>query len=195
MRVTGNVGLRASPYAAPKSRRTANGPGWEKYLDVEIQKRKMAALPEKGSLGSVYMQFQEDYNAWRAQQPEPDLPEAQGWTEENLAFLRERYSGDLSAFEAYDALETMRRMGAISQKEMNYASGTHMIAFDAKDLGGFITSEVDPNSKEAWLGGFDKAPMVDFHSLADILSWVENFRAREYPDAIPYAEAAAQGLI
>lgn len=78
MRVTGNVGPGAFLYAAPKSRRTANGPGWEKYLDVEIQKRKMAALPEKGSLGSVYMQFQEDYNAWRAQQPEPDLPEAQG---------------------------------------------------------------------------------------------------------------------
>ena len=155
----------------------------------------MAALPERGSLGSVYMQFKEDYRAWKAGQPEPALPDSQGWTEENLAFLKERFAGDLSAFEVYDALETMRRMGAISQKEMNYAAGSVMIAIDAKNLSGFVSSGIDPNSKEAWLGGFDKAPMVGFRSLDDILSWVENFRTGDHPDVIPRAEAAARGWI
>lgn len=195
MRVTGNSGPWSSPYSAPKSCRTESGPGWEKYLDVETQKRKMAALPEKESLDSVFMQFREDYRAWKTQQPEPALPDSPGWTEENLAFLKERYAGDLSAFEVYDALETMRRMGAISQKEMNYAAGSHMIAIDAENLGGFVSSGTDPNSKAAWLGGFDRAPMVGFRSLDDILSWVENFRTGDHPDVIPCAEAAARGWI
>ena len=195
MRVTGNSRAWASPYSASKSRRTESDAGWGKYLDVEVQKRKMAALPERGSLGSVYMQFKEDYRAWKAGQPEPALPDSQGWTEENLAFLKERCAGDLSAFEVYDALETMRRMGAISQKEMNYAAGSQLIAIDAKNLSGFVSSGIDPNSKEAWLGGFDKAPMVGFRSLDDILSWVENFRAGDHPDAIPRAEAAARGWL
>lgn len=195
MRVTGNSGARASLYSAPGSRRTESGPGWEKYLDVEAQKRKMAALPENGSLGSVFMQFEEDYRAWKERQPKPALPEGQGWTEENLAFLKEHYAGELSAFEVYDALETMKHMGAISQKEMNSASGAHLIAIDANKLGGFVTCGTDPDSKAAWLGGFDRAPMTDFRSMDDILSWVEKFRTEDHPDAIPYAEAAARGWI
>lgn len=192
MRVTGNSGAWPSPYSAPRSRRTESGPGWEKYLDVEAQKRKMAALPEKGSLGSVLMQFEEDYRAWKERQTEPVLPEAQGWTEENLAFLKEHYAGDLSAFEAYDALETMRRMGAISQKEENYATGGVMIALDPSDING-VMYYTDPEDPGNWLGNFHKTPMVSFHSLDDILSWVEEFRTEEHPDVITHAEAMARG--
>ena len=76
MRITGKAGARPSPYSVPKGRRTESGPGWEKYLDVEAQKRKMEALPEGGSLGSVFMQFEDDYKAWKAGQPELALPEA-----------------------------------------------------------------------------------------------------------------------
>ena len=195
MRVTGNFQAWTSPCSASKSRRTESGPGWEKYLDVEARKRKMTARPEGEGLFSVGMEFEEDYRAWKAGRPEPALPDSRGWTEENLAFLKERYAGDLSAFEVRDALETMRRMGAISQKEMNYAVGSHMIAIDAENLGGFVSSGTDPNSKAAWLGGFDRAPMVGFRSLDDILSWVENFRTGDHPDVIPCAEAAARGWI
>lgn len=192
MRVTGNSGAWPSPYSAPRSRRTESGPGWEKYLDVEAQKRKMAALPEKGSLGSVLMQFEEDYKTWKAQQPELALPEGRGWTEENLAFLKEHYAGDLSAFEVYDALETMRRMGAISQKEENYATGGVMIALDPSDING-VMYYTDPEDPGNWLGNFHKTPMVSFHSLDDILSWVETFRTEEHPDVITHAEAMARG--
>lgn len=86
MRITGKFGAYPSPYSMPKGRRTGNGPGWEQYLDVEAQKRKMEALPEGGSLSSVYMQFKEDYRAWKAGQPELALPDSRGWTEENTAF-------------------------------------------------------------------------------------------------------------
>lgn len=193
MRVTGNYGAWPSPHSMLKGRWAENGAGWEKYLDPEVQKRKMAALPEGGSLSSLYMQFVEDYRAWKAQQPEPVLPDSQGWTEENLAFLQEHYTGDLSACQVYDALETMRGMGAISQKEMNSAAGVQMIVIDAKELGGFITCGTDPDSKETWLGGFHKAPMVNFRSLDDIISWVEEFRAEDRPDAMTRAEAAVRG--
>lgn len=195
MRVTGNSGAWASPYSAPKSRRTESGPGWEKYLDVEARKRKMAARPEGEGLFSVGMEFEEDYRAWKAQQPEPALPDSQGWTEENLAFLKEHYAGDLSAFEVYDALETMRRMGAISQKEQNYATGSVMIALDLSDIDHCIVIRDSTDPRDLWLGGFHKTPMVGFRSLDDILSWVENFRAGDHPDVVPYAEAAARGWI
>ena len=194
MRITGKLGAYPSPYSMPKGRRTGNGPGWEQYLDVEAQKRKMAALPEKGSLGSVFMQFEDDYKAWKAQQPELALPEAQGWTEENLAFLKEHYAGDLSAFEAYDALETMRRMGVISQKEENYASGAVMIVLDPSEINGvmYYTDQEDPSF---WLGNFHKTPMVNCRSLDDIISWVEEFCTEEHPDVITHAEAMARGWV
>ena len=194
MRVTGNYGAWPSPYSTSKGRRTESGPGWEQYLDPEVQKRKMAALPEKGSLGSVFMQFEDDYKAWKAQQPELALPDSQGWTEENLAFLKEHYSGDLSAYEVYDVLETMRRMGVISQKEENYASGAVMIVLDPSEINGvmYYTDQEDPSF---WLGNFHKTPMVSFHSLDDILSWVEEFRTEEHPDVITHAEAMARGWV
>lgn len=194
MRVTGQFGAYPSPYFNSGGRRTENGLGWEQYLDPEVQKRKMAALPEGGSLSSVYMQFVEDYRAWKAGQPELALPDSRGWTEENLAFLKEHYAGDLSAFEVYDALETMRRMGVISQKEENYASGAVMIVLDPSEINGvmYYTDQEDPSF---WLGNFHKTPMVNFRSLDDIISWVEEFRTEDHPDAIPWAEAVARGWV
>lgn len=192
MTVTCDSKARASAYFTPGNRRTESGAGWGKYLDPEIQRQKMRALPEGEGLGSVYMQFKDDYRAWKAQQPEPVLPESQGWTEENLAFLKERYSGDLSAWEAYDALETMERMGAISRKEKNAAEGSTMIVFSMEDMG-ICERSIGPDSREVWLGGLDRAPMVGFRSLEDILSWVEAFRTEDHPDVITHAEAMARG--
>lgn len=165
MRVTGNSGAWASPYSMPKSRRTESGAGWGQYLDPEVQKRKLAGLPD-----------------------------SQGWTEENLAFLKEHYAGDLSDYEVYDALETMKRMGAISQKEQNYADGCVMIAFDPSNINGCIFYE-DTTDPGFWLGNFHKAPMVNFRSMDDIISWVEEFRTEDHPDAMTRAEAAAWGGI
>lgn len=194
MRVANNPGAWSSPHSMPRGRRTESGPGWGKYLDVEAQKRKMAALPEGKGLPSVWMQFHDDYSAWKAGQPELTLPESQGWTEENLAFLKERYSGELSAFEVYDALETMKAMGAVSQKEENYAAGNLWIRIDISQLNGYV-EYADTSARDFWLGGFHKAPMTGFGSLDDILSWVEAFRAGDYPDAMTRAEAAARGWI
>ena len=193
MRITGKFGAYPSPYSMPKGRRTGNGPGWEQYLDVEAQKRKMEALPEGGSLSSVYMQFKEDYRAWKAGQPELALPDSRGWTEGNLAFLKEHYAGDLSAFEIYDALDTMKQLGILSEKGLRCAEGTTLIAIEMK--AGIVETSADPDSKAAWLHGFDEAPMVGFRSLEDILSWAKDFREEDHPDFITGAEARARGWI
>ncbi len=163
------------------------------YLDVERQRQMMRELPPGQMLDSVYMQFMEDYRAWKAGQPEAALPDSQGWTEENLAFLRERYTGDLSAFEIYDALDTMKQLGILSEKGLRCAEGTTLIAIDMK--AGIVETSADPDSKAAWLHGFDEAPMVGFRNLEDILSWARDFREEDHPDFITGAEAMARGWI
>ena len=109
--------------------------------------------------------------------------------------MKEHYAGDLSAFEVYDALETMRRMGVISQKEENYATGSTMIAIDPSDINQCIIVRDSADPRDLWLGGFHKAPMAGFRDLEDILSWVEEFRTEDHPDTIPWAEAVARGWV
>ena len=92
-----------------------------KYLDVDRQLQKMRELQPGRMLDSVYMQFKDDYQKWKAKQPEVIPPDSQGWTDENLEFLEKHYSGELSAFEIYDALEIMQRMGILNENAKNCA--------------------------------------------------------------------------
>lgn len=186
-----------TPASGPEARRTAGRAGqnsaFAKYLDIDLQRKKMRELPPGRTLDSVYMQFMDDYRAWKAEQPEAVLPDAQGWTEENLDFLRERYAGDLSAFEIYDALETMEKLGMLSEKGLRCAEGTTMIRMEMK--AGIVETSADPDSRAAWLHGFDQAPMAGFRGLEDILSWARDFREDDWPESITYTEAAARGWI
>ena len=70
-----------------------------------------------------------------------------------------------------------------------------MIRLDMDLDGGVFQTSVDPDSKAAWLRGFDEAPMVGFRSLDDILSWAKDFREDDWPDFITGAEAMARGWI
>lgn len=199
MNIPGNRFSPAFPCSGTGPRQAARGAGqasaFDLYLDVERQRQKMRELPPGRMLDSVYMQFKDDYRAWKARQPEAVLPGSQGWTEENLAFLREHYTGDLSAFEIYDALNTMKELGILSEKGLRCAEGTTMIRLDMDLDGGVFQTSVDPDSKAAWLRGFDEAPMVGFRSLDDILSWAKDFREDDWPDFITGAEAMARGWI
>lgn len=199
MNIPGNRFSPAFPCSGTGPRQATRGAGqasaFDLYLDVERQRQKMRELPPGRMLDSVYMQFKDDYRAWKARQPEAVLPGSQGWTEENLAFLREHYTGDLSAFEIYDALNTMKELGILSEKGLRCAEGTTMIRLDMDLDGGVFQTSVDPDSKAAWLRGFDEAPMVGFRSLDDILSWAKDFREDDWPDFITGAEAMARGWI
>ena len=81
----------------------------------------------------------------------------------------------------------------LSEKGKTGAAGSHDVRMELK--GGAYTASADPDSKAAWLHGFDEAPMVAFHRLEDILSWAKDFREEAWPDFITGAEAAARGWI
>lgn len=198
MNIPNDLLFRASPYAGTQSRQAAGegepSSAFGKYLDVERQRQKMRELPPGQMLESVYLQFMSDYREWKARRTEEELPESKGRTEENLAFLRERYAGDdLSAYEIYDALDAMKKMGIISEKAANCAAGSYMVRVDLKS--GIYQTNADPDSRGAWLHGFDEAPMIGFHSLDDMLSWAEEFREEDHPDFITHAEALARGWV
>ena len=197
MNIPSNFMPRVFPRSGTENRRTAQGTSqksaFDKYLDVDRQRQLMRELPPGRMLDSVYMQFKDDYRAWKAGQPEAILPDSQGWTEENLTFLQERYAGDLSAFEIYDALDAMEKLGILSEKGLRCAEGTTLVRLDMKS--GVFQTSMDPDSKAAWLHGFDKAPMVGFRSLEDLLSWAKDFREEDYPDFITGAEAMVRGWI
>jgi len=62
-----------------------------------------------------------DYRAWKAQQPTRILPGSVGATEENLAYLRKNFSGNLDLFHRIDAVDTMHEMGILTEDQMlNY---------------------------------------------------------------------------
>lgn len=198
MDIPSDVFSRVSPHSGARGWQAAQEAGqtaaFAEYLDVDRQRQKMRELPPGQGLSSVYMQFMEDYRAWKSRQPEAAPPDSQGWTEENLEFLAERFGGrDLSAFEIYDALETMWKQGILSRKALRCAEGNCLIAIDRK--GGICRTNADPDSTAAWLHGFDEAPMTGFRTLDDILSWARDFREEDWPDFITQAEAMARGWI
>lgn len=58
-----------------------------------------------------------DYADWKKTQPPRQLPGSKGLTEENIAYLRENYSGNPTMFGKIDALDTMVEMGIITERE------------------------------------------------------------------------------
>ena len=72
----------------------------------------------EGKIGDPNYQIWFDYKQWKSEQPERILPDSQGATEENLAYLLENFSGELSLFQRIEAVDTMREMGIITKEQM-----------------------------------------------------------------------------
>ena len=72
---------------------------------------------------SPQLQLWHDYKEWKSQQPERVLPDSQGATEENLAYLLENFSGELSLFQCMEVVDTMREMGILTKEQMYAAWG------------------------------------------------------------------------
>ena len=120
---------------------------------------------------SPYLQILNDYEDWKSRQPERVLPDSQGATEENLAYLLENFSGELSLFQRIEAIDTMREMGIITEAQM----------LDALGLGKSSMVAVDPNctivagplessrSMELWSSSFSEHPLANAQYLDDLL--------------------------
>ena len=157
--------------------------------------------------GGVYYQttsasgrLSAQWDRWRAQldeDPDANLPNSTGWTEENIAYLKERYSSDeLTWVEREDALETMKKLGMISSNQASMAEGggLHRVEITGKVTrlaNGVVVVENQP--VEDWMKapGFDinnpferdwnvlfkGKPIVGFLTIDDILNW-----AKDLPD-------------
>lgn len=112
------------------------------------------------------VQIWADYQNWKAQQPPRKLPESQGATEENMAYLRENFTGELSLFQRIDALDTMREMGILTREQM----------MDGLGLGGSLiragNTKVIANgspeaARELWAWGsfFADSPILQMDDL------------------------------
>ena len=147
------------------------------------------------------MRLEDQWERWRAQlggDPDADLPDSTGWTEENIAYLKERFSGELTWVERQDALETMRKLGMISGNQISISHGGGMCTLKATQLGNgcYVASNTsDPGFQKMldkmkadvlnpknplerdWNVLFQGDPIAGFLTIDDILNW-----AKELPD-------------
>lgn len=118
-----------------------------------------------------------DYQQWKSGQPDPALPQSHGSEEENLAWLREQFPGELDAYNVIDAIESMCSMGLIDREERNRIYGIELTVVKVTEL--VSCMEIHPAGYSSlWGDRFEDAPLMEFHSLQDILDWLGRFRER-----------------
>ncbi len=123
---------------------------------------------------SRFLTMMGDYRQWKSEQPDPALPQSLGSEEADLAWLREHFSGELDAFGVIDAIESMRSMGLISREERNSIYGVEITVVRMTEL--VSCMEIRPVGYGTfWCDSFENAPLMEFHSLQDILDWLGRF--------------------
>ena len=129
---------------------------------------------------SAYVKLMDRYRVWKAQQPPRELPDSHGPTAENIAYLKEHYSGELSWEERVDALETMKQMGVITQDQRNAAMGGGLVCVDLTkdDLGDVISANMRSFSQDLDTY-FCKEPIGSFKTADDLFSWLDNLLESE----------------
>ena len=145
-------------------------------------------------MASPYIRLMEQYDRWKAQLPEQEaavLPDSTGLTEENIAYLKDRYSGELTWMEREDALDTMVKMGIINNQQkfsahggslsplaagsFAIAGGTEPIEIKAVEMPNDV-NDYDPLERD-WNVLFKGKPIAGFLTIDDILDW-----AKDLPD-------------
>ena len=142
-------------------------------------------VPVNGMELSAYCRLMDSYEWWKGQQPPLELPDSKGLTEENITYLRERYSGSLSWEERVDALETMKEMGIITKEQSEEAMGNRIITIQlVRQPDGSLKPEHEPEDivdettfAHDWNIAFKKRPFAQFTSIENILSWVNKIQA------------------
>ena len=125
---------------------------------------------------TAYVNLCRQHERWKAQQPPQELPDGQGPTKENMAYLKDHYSGELSWVERMDMLDTMMEMGVIDREQRNQAWGDTLIvitpdmsyeeecAIMAEATQRFHIKDLDEY--------FSDAPVVDFKTADDVFAWL-----------------------
>lgn len=92
--------------------------------------------------------------------------------EEGLAWLRERFAGKLDASGIADAVASMRAMGLMSDEEYSAICGVEYTAVKVTEQVGWV--QVRPT---LWDERLTDIPLLEFHSLEEILEWLGRYRA------------------
>ena len=132
---------------------------------------------------SPYLALMNRYDVWKEKQPSQDLPDSWGPTEENLAWLKEHYSGDLSWEERVDALETMEQLGVITHDQKYDALGSQTRTLNINDWDHTVKVIAEDMKKameeySAYLNGgwdacFQDRPIGTFKTANDLFSWLD----------------------
>lgn len=131
---------------------------------------------------SPFVRLMEQYDRYLAQRTgQYELPGSTGLTEENIAYLKERFSGELTWMEREEALDTLVQMGIISNVQRFTA---HQDGFFSHVKGTFEEQQAelrrqrehsekhDPLERD-WNVLFEGTPVAKFNSIDDILKWVD----------------------
>ena len=133
----------------------------------DVQNAAASGVVE-GHFVNPNMQIISDYERWKSQQPERVLPDSQGATEENLAYLLENFSGELSLFQRMEAVDTMREMGIITEKQMYEAFGLDFTLVKAPKGNIIATEPESGRNMEALCSSFSEHPLMDVRYLDEI---------------------------
>lgn len=132
-----------------------------------------AAAKGMKTAGEPEIQIWVDYKDWKAQQPPRKLPESKGITEENIAYLKANFSGELSLFQRIEAVDTMREMSILSREQMMNGlglGGSLVLAGNTKVIS-YGTPEVAQNFGN-WTSFFVDSPIMqmgDLDALFEVL--------------------------
>lgn len=123
------------------------------------------------------IQIWNDYQAWKAQQPKRTLPNSKGATEENIAYLRENFTGELSLYQRIEAVDTMREMGIITEEQMRNAIGIGPLSLKVvhpDDPAIVVTGPAGDRNLEAWSSFFHGLPLMEATDLDALFEMVDN---------------------
>ena len=187
----------AYPYQTPAQKTgtssgASGGISFGKQLDIAARRsadqrevRAPGAAWQDGGIHmlSPYCQLMDRYDAWKARQPAQVLPDSWGATEENLAYLKERYTGDLSWEERVDALETMQQLGVITADQKHDALGLQTRALNINDWDHAMKVIAEDMKKAmdedyaylrgGWNACFRDRPIGTFKTADDLFAWLD----------------------
>ena len=99
--------------------------------------------------------------------------EKTGLSDEDIEYLKEHYSGELTAVEVVCAVRMVYSMGGMTRAEYCAAWGTRMARGDIFSVPAHPELFTDAELCDA---RFESAPITGFHSLDDILKWLDELR-------------------
>ena len=123
------------------------------------------------------IQIWNDYQAWKSQQPKRTLPGSKGATEENIAYLREHFTGELSLYQRIEAVDTMREMGIITEEQMRNTIGIGPLSLKVvrpDDPAIVVTGPAGDRNLEAWSSFFRGLPLMEATDLDALFKMVDN---------------------